>query len=236
MIGQFPIQSEIWHKKANSYTYEQIIATVEGITSKHMISTCLRRTALCLPWHLHFKGGTDNYLCDEDMNYLIEYLSDNASDNNCLRTFEVIDAAHSLKLFRHQIAIRRLISINCNQLAAEISLNVDPPSRSWLNDLCLNHSFTLNNTQEIDRDRYKAGYREDIMNWLFSISSRVLNVPWELVFNADETVLSGKRIYNGVTDRERAIAEEQMSFAHMTAMVTINAAGARIPHLLYYLG
>ena len=236
MIGQTQVQIEVWNRRRAGQTYDKIISEMSCITSHHMVATCLRRTSLGYVWYPQFKGGTDNYLCEQDLASLVEFLCDNSQDNNCLRTFEVQDAAHSLKLNRHQIAIKALISINCYNLACEIPTDIDPPSRSWINDFCLQHSFTLKTVVEIDRNRYNAGYKEDIKNWLSRISARVFHIPPELVFNADETMISGKRVYKGITYSERAISQERMSFAHMTAMITINAAGLKVPPYIILSG
>ena len=236
MIGQTQIQLEVWNRRLLSQSYDQIMSAMSAITSHHMIATCLRRTALGQTWYPHFMGGTDKYLCDQDSSYLVEYLCDNAHCNNCLRTFEVQDAAHSLKIMRHHNAIRSLISMNCRNIASEISTDIEPPSRSWINDFCLQHSFTLKNVQELDRNRYKAGYEDDLKDWLLKIAQKVLQVPPELIFNSDETMISGKRVYKGITDGNRAIAQENMVFAHMTAMITINAAGIKVPPYIILSG
>lgn len=67
------------------------------------------------------------------------------------------------------------------------------------------------------------------------ISYEVIDSTPELIFNADETMLSGKRLYKAITENNRAITRESFSFQHMTAMITLNAAGEQVPLFIIYL-
>ena len=103
------IQKQIWEKKAVGRTYNEILNNFPFVKHNHSISTCLRRTALGLFWDINNKGGNDPYLCIEDENKLIEFIRDHSFANNCVRTFEVLDAALSLKISRNIWARKQLI-------------------------------------------------------------------------------------------------------------------------------
>lgn len=98
---------------------------------------CVCRTALGLFWDINNKGGNDPYLCIEDENKLIEFIRDHSFANNCVRTFEVLDAALSLKISRNIWARKQLLSIGCLNLMEEIDQSPNEPSRSWVNDFCI---------------------------------------------------------------------------------------------------
>ena len=68
------------------------------------------------------------------------------------------------------------------------------------------------------------------------ISYEVIDSTPELIFNADETMLSGKRLYKAITENNRAITRESFSFQHMTAMITLNAAGEQVPLFIILSG
>ena len=55
----------------------------------------------------------------------------------CVRTFEVLDAALSLKISRNIWARKQLLSIGCLNLMEEIDQSPNEPSRSWVNDFCI---------------------------------------------------------------------------------------------------
>lgn len=227
--GQFEIQGKVWQLRANGYTYGMIIDHVPQITSNHSISICLKRTSLGLPWYPGFKGGQDPYLCQQDENELASYLKQCSDDNQCLRTFEVLDACRYLKSSRNQLAIQMLIKINCRDIAGSIPNDSDEPSRSWLNNFVNRHKFTIKRSIEIDRNRFSAGYFNNLINFLMTYMAKISQIPAELCFNCDETMISSKRLFKAVTSKERAISHEDVPFQHLTAMVTVNPLGIRIP-------
>ena len=100
---------------------------------------CLRRTALCVFWDAYYQGGTDPYLSETHELELIELCLDSATQFECLTTFDITEAARALKDHRVPTAIRELTEMDCPRLAQTISTEVQPPSRSWVNDLCQRH-------------------------------------------------------------------------------------------------
>ena len=230
------IQKQIWEKKAAGRTYNEILNNFPFVKHNHSISTCLRRTALGLFWDINNKGGNDPYLCIEDENKLIEFIRDHSFANNCVRTFEVLDAALSLQISRNIWARKQLLSIGCLNLMEEIDQSPNEPSRSWVNDFCIKNGFSIKSAIEIDRNRYIAGYKEELIQFLMKISYEVIDSTPELIFNADETMLSGKRLYKAITENNRAITRESFSFQHMTAMITLNAAGEQVPLFIILSG
>ena len=48
-------------------------------------------------------------------------------------------------------------------------------------------------------------HKENLIQFLMKISYEVIDSTPELIFNADETMLSGKRLYKAITENNRAI-------------------------------
>ena len=67
------------------------------------------------------------------MGEYLEFIRDHSFANNCVRTFEVLDAALSLKISRNIWARKQLLSIGCLNLMEEIDQSPNEPSRSWVN-------------------------------------------------------------------------------------------------------
>lgn len=125
----------------------------------------------------------------------MQFLTENCLANDCFRTFEVIEAAESMKGWMYESAIRMLWEIRCEGLAERVSIFELKPSRSWLNGFCLCHSLRISSVSEIQRARHRAGYFDKLAEFLFRINRIVAGSPRDLVFNCDEAMLSGERRY-----------------------------------------
>lgn len=231
MIGLSVKQIEVWNLRKDGASYSAIKRSLPEIKHNHAIMVCLRRTALRLYWEPECDGGTDPYLSDEDTLKLVDYIRENAAVANTLATHEVIDAARSLKKERNHTAVQELIALKTRQLAQDICLEPEEPSRSWVNDFCCRTGLRVAPRTEIERTRLQASHIADLQSFITRIGPELQGVPPELLFNADETMLSGKRKYKGVVDvtEQVALAEVPKQAEHLTAMVTVSAVGARIP-------
>ena len=230
--GQTHVQQTIWELRRRRMSYSAIIRSVQGLQYNYQVCTCLYRTALGYPWYIGYKGGSDPYLARCDEMLLVNYLSENCLANDCVRTFEVLEAAQCLKRTRHEEAVSLLLGIECDDLAQRISLDVDEPSRSWLNDFCMRNGLKLSSVSDVQKARYKNAYFENLAEFMGKIAPILAATPADLLFNCDETMLSGKRRYKGVTlEGVRAIAPVDDMSHHMSALVTICANGTRVPQL-----
>lgn len=235
--GCAPLQQVIFSERACGDTYAQIRARHPELTSDHKIITCLVRTALGLPWFPGYKGGADPYLCDEDEQKLAMYCEEHSDENRCLRTFEVIDLAYTARQARAIRARELLQSLpNSPDLYLRVSLEAVPPSRSWLNAFAEKYGFSIKRAVEIERDRLRSVHLENLKQFLSWIAPMITGVHPENMFNADETMLSSKKIYKAVTKRRLAVTPQSVPYQHVTAMVTINAVGAQIPPFLILPG
>lgn len=231
--GQTKVQRDIWDLRRRGTPYSAIIGAVPGLKYNYQVCTCLFRTALGYSWFIGYTGGSDHYLSVQDEKILAEYLTENCLANDCLRTFEVLDAAKCLKKARHEQAVLLLQGIRCPELAAKVNLDVTEPARSWVNDFCQRNGFRITSVTDIQKARHKNAYFGNLAEFLNRIAPVIVNTPAELVFNCDETMLSGKRRYKGVTlEGVPAIAPIEDMPHHMSALVTISATGARVPQLL----
>ena len=231
MIGYSPVKLKVWLLRERGLSLRQILDFCPEIDENRQILTCLRRTAVGLYWEPGISGGTDPYLCDEDLIALVNYITDNARDANTLTVRDVLDAARELKRQRAHRAVAELVRLNNSKLTKDICLELTEPSRSWVNDFCLRNGLKLAHRTEIERSRLLAGCFSELRSFLKSIEADLAEVPDTLLFNADETMLSGKRRYKGVTDAGATIAIgfEIKEAEHLTAMITVSAAGALVP-------
>ena len=235
MLGLSALQTAIWKlRRETKASYAAIRRAHPVLTANHQILVCLRRTALGLFWDLNYAGGTDPYLCPADEIHLIEVCTDCATQFECVTTFEVMEAARALKESRARIAITELTDMGCPALAQQIKTHVAPPSRPWVNDLCTRHGLRLATRREIERQRLCAGYFVELRDFLQRISTSLQDVPSELLFNADETMLSAKRAYKCLTvdANPQAVTLEAPRKQHITAMITLSAVGESVPPFL----
>ena len=235
--GQHDIQRRIWNLRAQGKTYRAIITQVPEVDYKYQVATCLFRTAMGYAWYPGFPGGNTPFLCPEDEHTLVELLKDNCALHNCVRTFAVLEGAMSLRKARQDIAVTQLLSLKCPELASKVDVDVEEPCRSWLNEFCSRNELRICSVTELQKLRHRAAHFENLKDFLNHISHRVLNIPAELVFNSDETMLAAKRRYKGVTlPGLQAIAPLEESTLHISSMVTISATGAQIPQLIVLPG
>lgn len=228
--GQTRYQAAVWRLRAEGARYEDILAQFPMIGTHASLKTCLVRTALGLPWWPGHPGGNDPYLCSVDNTQLVTYLADHCDERNCLRTFEVLDAAQALKTLRNNSAIRLLKDLpDARTIGDEIDTQPDQPSRTWLNSFCLDNGFTLKKATEVETVRLRAAHRDNLVGWLVNMMGYFSNVDPRLLFNADETMMSSKRLYKAITNNDRAVVQQEPPFQHLTAMVTVNPLGVDIP-------
>ena len=227
-----PQQLDIWHRRQQRQTYTEI-CTNKNISPKSL-SKCLKRTALGYHWDPQLKGGPTPYLCQEDEQSLYDILQSHIDDNNCLRCFEVQDTAHYLKALRIQTAILKLNEIGSAELASSLDPNPSPPSRTWVNDFVIRYGMAIRSSVEIEKNRISGGLKNVIMRLLMEHAHKISGRNPNEIFNADETMLSSKRVFKAITNREifHAVTDSVPSFTHMTAMVTICAGGEKVPPML----
>ena len=149
----------------------------------------------------------------------------------------VLDSAHSLKKYRMEQAVVSLTHLGCAELAGRFGDEVMPPSRSWVNDFCTRHGFVLSSVTDIQKVRHQSAHIENLLDFLRKIYPRIVNTPTELLFNCDETMLSAKRHYKGVTlEGVQAVAPIEEPTQHMSSLVTICASGAQVPQMIVLSG
>ena len=230
------LQKRVFERKQSGMSYSQIIANEPSLNCNRQVACCLRRTALRLPWDTEYGGGADPYLAAEDEEALVVYIEENAEEMNCLTTWEVMEAAHAIKMWRLEEAVRELLACGCQDLAGSIPPNSEPPSRPWVNAFCRRRGLTIKKRREIEVSRLRAGFYDDLTGFLTDVNSELGDTPPELIFNCDETMLSAKRQYKGVVPGGMitAIGPEESDRQHVTAMITVCAAGRKCHFLSFW--
>lgn len=160
-IGATEVQLAVWDLKEGGATYRQIRQAHPDVTSNGKIMTCLLRTALCLPWYPSHPGGKLSYLSKEDEVKLNRYLEEHSDENRCVRTFQVVDLAYTLKQLRTQKAIARLRALpNIGILPTKVETTFQPPARSWVNSFAERYGFTIKKATEVERARLESVHKE----------------------------------------------------------------------------
>lgn len=122
------LQKRVYEHKRAGLSYSEIIEREPEIDCNRQISCCLRRTALRLPWTVSATAGADPYLVEEDVALLTGFIEENAADFAALTTWEVMDCAQTIKAWRHDCAVREILSLSCPYLASCIPHSPNPPS------------------------------------------------------------------------------------------------------------
>ena len=75
---------------------------------------------------------------------------------NCLTTWEVMEAAHAVKTWRNEEAVREPLACGYDNLAGSIQVSPGPPSRSWANVFKKSFLMTLSSGDN-GRDSLRVG-------------------------------------------------------------------------------
>ena len=97
----------------------------------------------------NFRGSPDIAEAPLKLMILVNYLTEDSLADDCVTTFEVLDAAQCLKRTRHEEAISLLLGIGCDDLASRVNLDVAEPSRSWINDFCQRNGLKPSSVSDV---------------------------------------------------------------------------------------
>jgi hypothetical protein len=208
------------------------------LSGHRALDSLLKRTALGFCWGSGQSGGNIFYLNHEDEKILATHLSEAAISLNAFRTYEVRDAAFGAHKEAIECARTTLTLAQKDSLLNKPKyLDPDPPSRKWVNDFAERHGLRLMRAQEIERLRAISCRRTVMLSW-FMRQRKWLQRPDELIFNADETMLSGVKLAKAVVPAlyTSAIVKESVEESHITAMLCFSASGTKVPPFLILPG
>lgn len=202
----------------------------ESILYNKSIVMCIKRSSLGYAWSKSMQGGTDAYLCPEDLNQLKEQICSAANDGSPFDTSIVIDKAFALKKARYLQAIDFINLVHAETLIDEIREKYEmerPPVRSWINGILEDIMCSIKTTRYIDVLRFIASTPENI-NQYFDLAQEIITKfhPY-LIFGADETMLfpsMKRRVIIPVTMKHEFIAAK-VTLPHFSAMCCHNMFG-----------
>ena len=207
-----------------------------GLTNQNIIA-CIRRSSLGYSWSKGTKGGSDPYLCPEDMSSLKMLIFSAARDSSPLDTSLAIEKAFELKKNRYAFALEFIIAVNAESLYSEIEekLNEEkPPVRSWINGVLEELIVSLNTVRYVDILRIISCTPESINEYFDFTFEIIQRFNKYLIFGADETMLfpSIKRKVVLPADVAHEFITSQHTLPHFTAMCTHNLYGEHLANFI----
>jgi hypothetical protein len=177
------------------------------------------------------QGGRKRYLPDYDADRLFQVISEANENLAPMSVPDVIDAAHQLKIQRVRVAIGILSSLKSWGLCEQFEkMDVDPPSRSWINFFSDEKGLKLKFAQPIDPARLSSACHSKIQRFFDQFGSLMRSYPKELVFGCDETMINLiKTTKCVVPNKATPITEREKQIHHITMMLAHSCGGAKVP-------
>lgn len=203
--------------------------------SKEALLTCFKRFAHSRTWLKGSKGGSDFYLCNEDMQKLATEISENARLTQAFDSDGLILRAHQLKLERQQKAIEVLEKLKCNKLAFEERNKIyKQPDRTWVNHVIDEFNSSLSYPVLLDEARFQASTPQHVGSFYAAHGKTIQEVPPALIFTADETMLDTHFIKKIIKPNTmmKYIGQESPEIPHTSAMCCTNVLGYAMPLFL----
>ena len=199
---------------------------------KSALKTAILRAALSKPWSKGMKGGTEPYLVDSDLKLLETEISERAQMCKALNTITILDEAMKLKICRIQQGERFLSALKFPKLAAFLrNTEIEPPSRTWINNLQNKIDVCLEKITFVDGKRFHSCSFELIDDFFGKFSHILRATPPELLFTADETMADLQRVNKVIvpSTTARYIEPQPPDLPHITVMCATNVLGAKLP-------
>jgi hypothetical protein len=120
-----------------------------------------------------------------------------------------------------------------NLLDDDRYLHPKKTSRAWMNDFSALHGLRIMRGREIELLRAHSCRKNAILAF-FLRHQRLLKKDPALLFNADETMISAKKIAKCVVPShfKQGLCKENLSKTHISAMMCFSASGAKVSPFL----
>jgi hypothetical protein len=205
-----------------SWTYARLI-THYGLSCPNVLVHAFVRTACGRYWAPGFAGGRDAYLSDIDLAKFHSQAVEHAHDVDCLTVHDAITLAATLK--RDRILRAREIMRICH-LGLEAHLETESqPSRAWVYEIAEKCSLRIVAPQYLE-DARRRFCDYDTITEFFVKYELLFHRDRRLIFNADETMLSGLKRFRVLAEVNKLpLVTAEAKLPHLTAMCAISAAG-----------
>jgi hypothetical protein len=124
----------------------------KALSGVEALRTCMKRTALLLPWEPGYSGGGDWYLSASDEARLHAQLLEAAENVQCMRTRDALNFASQLKEERCEKA-KRLLILGLGMPALAQEIKYAPPCPTWLRDFAARHELKICRPQDLEEAR-----------------------------------------------------------------------------------
>ena len=216
------IQLRIFIDRLMGLTYD-IICKRYHLTDK-ILGRVLYRTARGKFWNKKMKGGGETLLSDLDAARFVDIVHERENDINCLSTCQAEKIALELLHERAEKAFELLNMCNCPKLAGKVKVVLHMDSK-WLDDLTKRHNLNIVPKSDLETMRRIACDKVSIEDF-FSKHSHLFERDPRLIFNMDETSVSSNKKFKVIVSKGRIpLSETDPIFPHMSACVTVSAAG-----------
>ena len=224
------IQFNVIVARAHGFTYDALMQTF-GLGCHNTVSKAIFRTCNGRRWIPGQKAGNLPFLGEVDQYLFTQYVSNEADEFMCVPTCVAIAFATNLRENRNKFARRLLYHLGCHNLTNKIEIP-SVPSSSWIRGFCIKLKIGVVNAQELSFLRRIACDVDAIFHF-FAINYGMLDRNPCLIYNMDETMVSAKKKYKVLVQGNRLpLVATPQSLPHVTACVTICAAGFSLPTML----
>ena len=215
-------QLEIFSEKLTGSTFKEI-RQKHGFSSDSVPMRIIKRTACGNRWDVQMKGGGESILSDVDVQKFVDAVHEREDELNCISTCEARKIALTLQSSRIKNAKKLLILCGCERQASK--LRIKKPDPTWLQKMARKHGLMVSPSQEIEKMRRLACDTDSIKRF-FEKHSHLLDRDYRLIFNMDETMVSGNKRFKVLVSKGRIpLSEAESVYPHITACVTISASG-----------
>ena len=244
------IQLTHWSSFSTYQKYISFLMVVKNMNQRDVIKTmkekhniklnpeslgnCLQRTALSLIWEPGMSGGKTPFLCPGDMDELETEIYERALHSAAFDTHTILDQAVIIKKKRLKQAIDVLKMHRCLQKAHEYTekyRNVNIPAREWINNIMEKVNSHLVKPIFIEGKRYYDCTDKVLEEYVHNIRLVLLDIPEELIFTSDETMLDTTFKRKKIVPQElrEYIEKEPEPLPHITSMCCTNVHGIHPP-------
>ena len=217
------LQFKIFMDKLKGLSYEALEKKYK-IPSDSTMIVVINRTAQGRFWKRSvMKGGRDSILSTLDTALFVRIVMERENDINCLSTCEAYEIAVHLQMQRVLKAQKLLCACGCDGLANNIK--VQKPHKTWLQKMAEDNGLSVVPPEDLERMRRIACDKTAIREF-FERHAELLRRDPRLIFNMDETMVSSQKKFKVVVSNGRTpLSESPQVCPHITACVTIGAAG-----------
>lgn len=208
------------------------IAKLFGISSHNTIGVAIKRTAMSILWIPHHEGGSTSIISPVLINRLKNQITWRRKGLNCMKTIEaksfILDELSDFK----KRAIQRLYDWNDASYINEVQVIFDNfiLTDDIFSDICAKTNIFIMKGINLELLRRKCCNQIVIDKYFDDMQTILQDIDNPYVYNADETGLASKKVYQILTDNKQYnITTSDITQQHISAMLCYSASGDKMP-------